>query len=57
MNEMEPLSMKILPKDKQAETSGVIQIPQSIRERNLNDNTLNESVKTTINRDLSLGAT
>ena len=54
MNEMEPLSMKILPKDKHTETSGVIQIPQSIRERNLNDNTLNESVKTTINRDLSL---
>ena len=53
-NETEPLSMKILSKDKQQESSGVIKIPQSITERNLKDNTLNESVKTTINRDLSL---
>ena len=49
MNETEPLSMKILPKDKQTESSGVIQIPQSITEKSLKDNTLNESVKTTIN--------
>jgi len=54
MNETEPLSMKILSKDKQQESSGVIQIPQSITESSLKDNTLNESVKTTINRDLSL---
>ena len=54
MNETEPLSMKILPKNKQTESSGVIQIPQSITESNLKDNTLNESIKTTINRDLSL---
>lgn len=54
VNETEPLSMKILSKDKQKESSGVIQIPQSISEGNLNSNTLNESIKTTINRDLSL---
>ena len=54
MNETEPLSMKILPKNKQTESSGIIQIPQSITESNLKDNTLNESIKTTINRDLSL---
>jgi len=53
-NETEPLSMKIVSKDKQQESSGVIQIPQSITESSLKDNTLNESVKTTINRDLSL---
>ena len=54
VNETEPLSMKILSKDKQKESSGFIQIPQSISEGNLNSNTLNESIKTTINRDLSL---
>jgi len=54
MNETEPLSMKILSKDKQKQSSGVIHIPQSITESTLKDNTLNESIKTTINRDLSL---
>ena len=54
MNETEPLSMKILSKDKQKQSSGIINIPQSITERTLKDNTLNESIKTTINRDLSL---
>jgi len=32
-NETEPLSMKIVSKDKQQESSGVIQIPQSITEK------------------------
>ena len=54
MNETEPLSMKILSKDKQKQSSGIINIPQSITEKTLKDNTLNESIKTTINRDLSL---
>ena len=54
VNETEPLSMKILSKDKHKESSGIINIPQSITERTLKDNTLNESIKTTINRDLSL---
>jgi len=54
VNETEPLSMKILSKDKQKQSSGIINIPQSITEKTLKDNTLNESIKTTINRDLSL---
>ena len=62
-NETEPLTMNILQK-KEKESSGVIQIPQSIKSEDQKikyetrysspKNTLNESVLTTINRDLSL---
>ena len=62
-NETEPLTMNILQK-KEKESSGVIQIPQSIKSEDQKikyetrysspKNTLNESILTTINRDLSL---
>ena len=64
MNETEPLSMNIIPKKKEKESSGVIQIPQSIKSENQKKeyeasysapkNTLNESILTTIYRDLYL---
>ena len=64
INETEPLTMNIMPKSKDKQTSGVIQIPQSIKSENQKikyettysspKNTLNESILTTINRDLSL---
>ncbi len=64
INETEPLSMNIIPKKKEKESSGVIQIPQSIKSENQKKkyessysapkNTLNESILTTINRDLYL---
>ena len=64
MNETEPLSMNIIPNKKEKESSGVIQIPQSIKSENQKKkyeasysapkNTLNESILTTINRDLYL---
>ena len=64
INETEPLTMNIIPKNKDKETSGVIQIPQSIKSEDQKvkygnmysstKNTLNESILTTINRDLYL---
>ena len=60
LNETEPLSMKILQKNKENNSTGVIHIPQSIQSENQNNstyykkNTLNESIRTTINRDISL---
>ena len=65
VNETDPLSLNILPKKTEKESSGVIQLPISLQNSNNNQkkyesnytqrsNTLNESIKTTINRDLSL---
>ena len=64
INETEPLTMNIIPKNKDKETSGVIQIPQSIKSEDQKvkygnmysstKNTLNESILTTINRNLYL---
>ena len=64
INETEPLTMNIIPKNKDKETSGVIQIPQSIKSEDQKvkygnmysstKNTLNEAILTTINRDLYL---
>ena len=62
LNETAPLSLNILSKNKENESSGVIQVPQSIKSENQmknsrfssTRNTLNESVRTTINRDLTL---
>ena len=52
INETEPLSINILSKKKEMEqNSGVIQIPKSYSSPK---NTLNESIITTINRDLYL---
>ena len=64
LNETQPLSLKILSKPKEPETSSVIHIPQSIKSEDQKENygekfssrrnTLNEPIYTTINRDLSL---
>ena len=62
LNETAPLSLNILSKNKENESSGVIQVPQSIKSENQmknsrfssTRNTLNESIRTTINRDLTL---
>ena len=64
INETEPLSMNILENKKSKESSGIIQVPTSIKSDNQKDNynlkysstnsTLNESIMTTINRDLLL---
>jgi hypothetical protein len=64
INETEPLSMNILENKKGKESSGVIQVPTDIKSDNQKDNynlkfsstksTLNESIMTTINRDLLL---
>ena len=64
INETEPLSMNILENKKGKESSGVIQVPTSIKSDNQKNNynlkfsstksTLNESIMTTINRDLLL---
>ena len=64
INETEPLSMNILENKKDKESSGVIQVPTSIKSENrvgsynykylsMKD-TLNEPIITTINRDLLL---
>lgn len=62
-NENEPLSLNILHKNKENQSSGVIHIPQSVGSEENNKkyeskysskNTLNESLITTINRDLYL---
>ena len=62
-NENEPLSLNILQKNKENQSSGVIHIPQSVGSEENNKkyeskysskNTLNESLITTINRDLYL---
>ena len=52
-NEMEPLSLNILQKKNEKESSGVIHIPIGSNYSQIS-NTLNESLMTTINRDLSL---
>jgi len=62
INETEPLSMDILDNKKEKEPSGVIHVPTSIQSENqkgnskyiISKNTLNESIITTINRDLLL---
>ena len=62
INETEPLSMDILDNKKEKEPSGVINVPTSIQSKNqkenlkyiISKNTLNESIITTINRDLLL---
>lgn len=62
-NENEPLSLNILQKNKENQSSGVIHIPQNVGSEENNKkyeskysskNTLNESLITTINRDLYL---
>ena len=62
INETEPLSMDILDNKKEKEPSGIIHVPTSIQSENqkgnskyiISKNTLNESIITTINRDLLL---